>query len=115
MLAPPVFLSLAYVHAMSLLSIAACNKKKKIFLKQMLEENNTLFFLKKFIGIILFQHVLKKDFYFFVLHAVMDNKLLAWQQSMERKTGGASTMGVNFIGTPLKRRCGEMVEENAEK
>ena len=24
-------------------------------------------------------------------------------------------MGVNFIGTPLKRRCGEMVEEDAEK
>ena len=24
-------------------------------------------------------------------------------------------MGVNFIGTPLKSRCGEMVEEDAEK
>ena len=24
-------------------------------------------------------------------------------------------MSVNFIGTPLKRRCGEMVEEDAEK
>ena len=24
-------------------------------------------------------------------------------------------MGVNFIGTPLKRRCGEMVDEDAEK
>ena len=24
-------------------------------------------------------------------------------------------MGVNFIGTPLKRRCGEMVEVEAEK
>ena len=24
-------------------------------------------------------------------------------------------MGVNFIGTPLKKRCGEMVEEDVEK
>ena len=24
-------------------------------------------------------------------------------------------MGVNFIGTPLMRRCNEMVEEDAEK
>ena len=81
----------------------------------MLEENNTLSFFKKFICIILFQHLLKKDFFFFLLHAAMDNKLLAWQQAMERKTGGASIMGVNFIGTPLKRRCGEMVEEDTEK
>ena len=88
--------------------------KKKIFPKQMLEENNTLYFLQKFIGFILFKHLLKKDF-FFLLHAAMDNKLLAWQQAMERKTGGESTMGVNFIGTPLKRRCGEMVKEDAEK
>ena len=46
-------------------SLAAYNKKK-IFLKQMLEENNTLSFLKKFICIILFQHLLKKDFFFFI-------------------------------------------------
>ena len=45
----------------------------------------------------------------------MDNKLIAWTHAKERKTGGASIMGVNFIGTPLKRRCGEMVEEDAEK
>ena len=45
----------------------------------------------------------------------MDNKFIAWTQAKERKTGGASTMGVNFIGTPLMRRCGEMVEEDAEK
>ena len=45
----------------------------------------------------------------------MDNKLLAWQQAMEIKTGGAIIIGVNFIGTPLKRRCGKMVEEDAEK
>ena len=45
----------------------------------------------------------------------MGNKLLAWQQAMERKTGGANTLGVNFLGTPLKRRCGKTVEEDAEK